>query len=232
MDATLIQQAIAPATKVARTPYCGQRYTEPTPVVDQRMEVAKFRGAITAVEPYFDISLADRDVLNSIFAWVWRRDDINALALDYRKGLWLYGSMGRGKTVTLKALRKYMTTISKAVRKEDYRLGLQWKTASELATIYAAGGQAGLMPYCAHDVNLVIDELGREPNPASNYGTRMNVLQFVLQTRYENRHESVTCVTTNLGVCDIAKHYGDYVADRCLEMFNFIEFSGKSLRGD
>ena len=79
-------------------------------------------------------------------------------------------------------------------------------------------------------VNLVIDEFGREPNPASNYGTKMNVLQFVLQLRYDHRRTSVTHITTNMSIEDIEPNYGDYVADRCKEMFNFIEFSGRSLR--
>ena len=35
---------------------------------------------------------------------------------------------------------------------------------------------------------------------------------------------------TNLGIDKIAPMYGDYIADRFLEMFNFVEFKGKSLR--
>ena len=114
--------------------------------------------------------------------------------------------------------------------REDYRLRSWWKTASELANIYAAEGQPSLIQYTDHDVNLVIDEFGREPNPASNYGTKMNVLQFVLQMRYDHRRTSITHITTNMRLEDIEPRYGDYIADRCKEMFNFIEFSGRSLR--
>ena len=182
------------------------------------------------VEPNFDVAKADKNVLNSIFAWVWRLDKLNTLGLDYNKGLFLYGALGRGKSMTLQALRKYMTTICKEVRQFDYRIGMWWKSASELANIYAAEGQPDLIRYAASDVNLCIDELGREPNPASNYGTKMNVIQFLLQLRYDNRRTSVTHITTNMRVEDIAGAYGDYVADRCLEMFNFIEFNGQSYR--
>ena len=41
---------------------------------------------------------------------------------------------------------------------------------------------------------------------------------------------SVTHITTNLKPEDIAQYYGEYIADRCWEMFNFIEFKGASLR--
>ena len=154
------------------------------------------------------------------------------LGLDYDKGFFLYGPLGRGKSMTLLAMRQYMNSV--AARHEhmrgDYRLKAWWKTASELANIYAAEGQPALIQYTDRDVNLVIDEFGREPNPASNYGTKMNVLQFVLQLRYDHRRTSVTHITTNMSLEDIEPRYGDYVADRCKEMFNFIEFEGDSLR--
>ena len=81
-----------------------------------------------------------------------------------------------------------------------------------------------------HDCCLFVDELGREPNPASSSGTKMNVLQFLMQIRYDNRYSCVTHATTNLPLCEIETVYGKYIADRYLEMFNFIEFKGKSLR--
>ena len=184
------------------------------------------------MEPKFDVEKAARRVLNSIFAWIWKRDDLNALGLDYEKGLFLYGPLGRGKSMTLQAMRQYMNSVANRYdfMREDYRLKAWWKTASELANIYAADGQPALIQYADPYVNLVIDEFGREPNPASYYGTKMNVLQFVLQLRYDHRRTSVTHITTNMTLDDLEPRYGDYVADRCKEMFNFIEFEGDSLR--
>lgn len=181
----------------------------------------------------FNKAKADKDTLNSLFAWVWRNDQHNRLGLAYDKGLWLHGALGRGKTMTLAALRRYIIGLNARrpdVRKADHRLGTFWSTASELANMYAAKGQTALEAYYDKDCCLFIDELGREPNPANNFGTKMNVLQFLLQMRYDNRRTCVTHVTTNLALTDVAAVYGDYVADRCLELFNFIEFKGESLR--
>lgn len=202
---------------------------EPISLTD---EGHRFRDAFVKVEPRFDPAKADRDILNSIFAWVWRCDRMNALGLDYGKGLLLHGPLGRGKSMTLLALRQYMNGVKDRheVRRNDYRMGAWMKSASEIANIFAAEGQPALLPYFAGDVNLVVDELGREPNPANNFGTKMNVLQFLFQMRYDHRRTSVTHATTNLGLEDIATYYGDYVADRFLEMFNFIEFKGSSFR--
>ena len=196
------------------------------------LEAKIYRSCLLKIEPAFDPAKADRDVLNSIFAWIWKCNKMNTLGLDYNKGFFLYGPLGLGKSMTLLAMRQYMNSVwaRHEHMRDDYRIKSWWKTASELANIYAADGQPSLIKYTNQDVNLVIDEFGREPNPASNYGTKMNVLQFVLQLRYDHRRTSVTHITTNMSLEDIEPKYGDYVADRCKEMFNFIEFSGRSLR--
>lgn len=108
--------------------------------------------------------------------------------------------------------------------------GIWLKAASELANIFSVDGQPALIQYTSDDINLIIDELGREPRPAKYFGTELNVIQFVLQLRYDHRRDSVTHITTNLKPEDIAQYYGAYIADRCWEMFNFIEFQGASLR--
>ena len=190
-----------------------------------------FRQCFTEVEPKFDPAKADKRILNTIFAWVWKIDRMNVLNVDFNKGFFFYGTLGRGKTMTLKAMQKYMNSVmNRFDKREDYRLGAWCKTASELANIYATDGQPALIQYAAEDMNLIIDEFGREPIPASNYGTKMNVLQFLLQLRYDHRRASITHITTNMMPDGLEPLYGDYVADRCKEMFNFIEFKGTSLR--
>ena len=154
-------------------------------------------------------------------------DWFNHLGLDYNKGLCLYGPLGVGKSLTLKAMQHYMNSLT-GRGFDDYRLGMYWKSASELANLYATDGQPSLIQYSVD--NLCVDELGREPIPASNYGTKMNVLQFLFQLRYDHRKECVTHITTNLSMDKISTIYGAYIADRFLEMFNFIEFKGNSLR--
>lgn len=207
-----------------------QKSTQRTSVdlkVDLKEEGKYFRAAFLKAEPKFDITRADKNILNSIFAWVWKLDWCNKLGLDYDKGLFLYGSLGLGKTMTLRALQIYMNRL-KAKGFDDNRLGMYRRSASVLANLFAVDGQPALIQYTTD--NLCVDELGREPIPTSSYGTKMNVLQYLFQLRYERRKEYVTHVTTNLTMDKIVPIYGDYIADRFLEMFNFIEFKGDSLR--
>lgn len=201
--------------------------------VDWAKEMAFFRAAFLKVEPRFDPKLADRNILNSLFAWVWKLDDYNMLKLDYNKGFCFYGDIGLGKSMTLQALRQYRNGLVSRheSKREDFRMKGTWlKAASELANIFSVDGQPALIKYTTDEINLIIDELGREPRPAKYFGTELNVIQFVLQLRYDHRRNSFTHITTNLKLEDIAQKYGAYIADRCLEMFNFIEFKGASLR--
>ena len=209
-----------------------QPSTPPTSV-DWAKEMAYFRAAFLKVEPRFDPKLADRNILNSLFAWVWKLDEYNKLKLDYNKGFCFYGDIGLGKSMTLQALRQYRNGLvsRNESKREDFRMKGTWlKAASELANIFSVDGQPALIKYTTDEINLIIDELGREPRPAKYFGTELNVIQFVLQLRYDHRRDSVTHITTNLKLEDIAQKYGAYIADRCLEMFNFIEFKGASLR--
>ena len=201
--------------------------------VDWDKEIAFFLKAFHKVEPRFDPKLTDKDILNSLFAWVWKLDEYNKLKLDYNKGFCFYGDLGLGKSMILQALRQYRNSIvaRHESKKEDFRMkGIWLKAASELANIFSVDGQPALIQYTSDDINLLIDELGREPRPAKYFGTELNVIQFVLQLRYDHRRDSVTHITTNLKPEDIAQYYGAYIADRCWEMFNFIEFQGASLR--
>ena len=201
--------------------------------VDWDKEIAFFLKAFHKVEPRFDPKLTDKDILNSLFAWVWKLDEYNKLKLDYNKGFCFYGDLGLGKSMILQALRQYRNSIvaRHESKKEDFRMkGIWLKAASELANIFSVDGQPALIQYTSDDINLIIDELGREPRPAKYFGTELNVIQFVLQLRYDHRRDSVTHITTNLKPEDIAQYYGEYIADRCWEMFNFIEFQGASLR--
>lgn len=197
-----------------------------------KTEAAYLKAAFMKVEPKFDIEKTDKAILNSLLAWVWRKEWLNILQLDFSKGFCLYGNIGLGKSMTMLAMRQYMNGVVQRhdSKKGDYRLCAWMKSASELANTYAADGQPALIQYAGADVNLVIDEFGREPCPTKYFGTEMNVLQFLLQLRYDHRKTSVTHITTNMQLEDIADRYGAYVADRCLEMFNFIEFKGESYR--
>jgi hypothetical protein len=79
--------------------------------------------------------------------------------------------------------------------------------------------------------NLAIDEGGSEPMDSKHFGTSLNVIQTILQLRYEVKNQFITNMTTNLNPdIEFATVYGEYIADRVKEMFNVIELKGESRR--
>ena len=145
----------------------------------------------------------------------------NGLPARLTKGLLFSGSLGSGKSSLLKAL-KYS---------DDIVLNNGWTvaaTAIKICNSWQVGGFQGLESYISAKV-LLIDELGREPLSVSNFGTPLNVIQYVLQQRYDDRR--VTHVTTNIDDPDkIQQLYGDYIASRFLEMFNVFVWGGDDRR--
>ena len=202
-----------------------------TDKIDLTGEPQKFIEAFRKAEPQFDVDKSDKQLLNSLLAWVWKYDPWNVIHVEYDKGFFFTGPIGVGKSTLLRGLRYYMNSVSdRGLIDGDCRFATWFKSASELANEYASKGMDGITDYTTGDHNLIIDELGREPLPANHFGTKINVLQHILQQRYDHRRERVTHATSNYSFEDIAGLYGDYVADRFREMFNIIPCNGQSLR--
>lgn len=199
--------------------------------VDFGRETKIFKACLdkASTSGVFTIDPDKRDAVNSVFAWIWKQDQWNKLGVDYKKGFFLYGPVGTGKSTFLRGVQKYMNTIKARDFDKDFRIGFYWKSASELANSYAGDGQEKLLQWC-DECNLLIDELGREPRPAKHYGTELNVIQFLLQLRYDRRKENVTHITSNINPQDVMPMYGDYISDRFREMFNIIPWFGESRR--
>ncbi len=147
---------------------------------------------------------------------------------DLRKGLWLDGPIGTGKTTLMRVFRELCL---------DQRRAYRMETSSEIACAFSTSGDldvytANLRGYSHRPLTLCIDELGREPLAASYYGTRFNVLQYVLQQRYTlwQTQGVITHVTTNLSADEVIDRYEDYIFDRCRHMFNIVTVEGRSKR--
>lgn len=199
--------------------------------VDLMAEAKIFKSHLDLVctSGEFVIEPDKRDVINSVFAWIWKYDQWNVCSLDYKKGLFLYGPAGTGKSTFLKGVQKYMNAIKARDFEKDYRIGFFLKSASGLANSYVGHGEDKLIQWC-DDCNLLIDELGREPIPARHYGNELNVIQYILQCRYDRRKENITHITSNITPDKVMPMYGDYISDRFREMFNIIPWFGESKR--
>lgn len=197
-----------------------------TPVIDQKKQVEIFADCCRAICGTFVTDEYNRSLMNELFLYAIGK----SYKLNANKGLWLWGSIGTGKTSIIKILREFDARTKGRNDFGYYKGGFNVISASTVISQFSRLGLDGIDTYCFKKNTCAFDEIGREPNPAKYYGTEMNVMQYVFQMRYDMRYDCLTHVTTNLNPNEIATKYGDYIADRVNEMFNVIEVKGISRR--
>lgn len=172
----------------------------------------------------FVVDDTNKELVNNLFLYFHKLPG----KLDSRKGLWLEGPVGTGKSTLLNVFSAYMRSL---------KVGFKVYICSHVTTLYALDGNLDLFlenrnGLNAGPVDMGFDELGREPNPASYYGTKMNVFEHILHIRYAYWQSKGirTFITTNMDAKQLGEKYGDYIRDRRKEMFNIIPVTGESRR--
>ena len=99
--------------------------------------------------------------MNEIFLYLIGGSNV----LDRSKGLWLYGSVGTGKSCILKIIQMY-DRYSNGKDKTGYYLqgGFPIEAAAFVANQYCKKGIDGILSYDgSNGIALGLDEVGREP---------------------------------------------------------------------
>jgi len=150
---------------------------------------------------------------------------------SFKKGLLIVGSYGNGKTSTMKVLRALF---------EHTPISFKAFTANRIVTRFEETNdnreRHGFMT-TTKTGRAYFDDVKTEKE-ASNYG-KHNLMKDIIEERYNQKLK--TYITCNYVDEDDAENlvdalqefhvkYGPRVYDRIFQMFNIIEFKGKSLR--
>ncbi|WP_159019841.1 hypothetical protein [Algibacter sp. L3A6] len=149
---------------------------------------------------------------------------------SFKKGLLIVGGVGIGKTAYMKIFEKIFSKYP----------GLRFKGyhAKDLVNLYESCAKPSDKSYMMNTFvrqRLFIDDINSE-RIASNYGN-CNVVEEILFSQYEKGNK--TFATTNhtnaendmvKTLIDLGQVYGSRMYDRFFEMFNIIDFTGKSNR--
>jgi len=160
---------------------------------------------------------------------------------SFDKGILIIGTFGNGKTAVMRTFEKIFST-TKGVSFKGY-------SANEVVTMFEKCVDAETKADFNRKMNLgdrYFDDIKTE-RQASNYG-KVNLFKDILENRYNNRIQTTngeTKINRTFGTCnykegfegntevaleEFGEMYGGRVYDRFFEMFNIVEFKGKSFR--
>jgi hypothetical protein len=147
--------------------------------------------------------------------------------LDAKKGLFLYGGTGCGKT-TLMEFFRFNQVLSFAVIPvlpiaADYQ-----KNGSDAILRYKALFPSSdiLKSYGQDFIGVCFDDLGVEVDQ-KHFGNESNVMADILLTRYDRMKSTghnKTHITSNLNSTQLGERYGERVRSRLREMCNVLIF--------
>jgi DNA replication protein DnaC len=134
-------------------------------------------------------------------------------AIDEKKGIFIFGDTGTGKTHSLYALSKGKGVVDNFVTLlcefRDYmQKGLYFEKIKDFT----------------NQEYVFIDDIGAEKT--SDFV--IEFLYILVNKRYENMKRTV--LATNLSIDDFQEKYGDRIASRLAEMCVFVELKGEDKR--
>lgn len=156
--------------------------------------------------------VADRHTLENIKALsVW------LTSAPGKRGIYLGGNCGNGKTTMMAAFEKVCT-----------RRGMRvLRTSAPRMVAWHLDGHSVLdLPY--QEKVICVDDLGTEAAESMVYGNKVSVMADFFEEAYKTG--CFLFVTSNLGAQEIEDRYGERVRDRFREMFHSKKFTNPSYR--
>lgn len=162
----------------------------------------------------------NRAIVGDLFNWCIRNTNGH---LDPRKGLWLYGNIGTGKSTLMKAIIKFAGDYW--LRDSGEHIKPRWSNVPMFCGRYAIDG------FSVFDsIPMGLDELGTEIAPTNHVGNKLNVVAHLINTIYDNNSDIPYIVTTNHTLKEILNLYGARTVDRIGQLFNLVEIKGATKR--
>lgn len=209
----------------------SQLIARPQKELVQAMEYADARRIVWAIcqeksaiiGREFQVDEANRGVIQNMIKYFTLDPECE---WDLRKGLFLFGDVGRGKTYLMSVMQVFA-----AAARIEYRQ-FNWATCIDIVDEVLAQGEVAMQKYFRTEKDICFDDLGQEPAQVQRYGNALGVMERILTKRYSSfvNGKCITHVTTNLVPAEIVTTYGSRLADRAQEMFNFVKLNGTSRR--
>ncbi len=184
------------------------------------------------IQGYFKIT--DLDIKNyaKLYAYFTKnKSTCDKFEIDLKKGLWVYGEVGCGKTVAMKVFQDFCAYNQHLGTR---RFSIYWfkKIIKDYENKETRKYISELYGYDAKK-DICFDEFLKRGN-VKDYGANENLSELIIDERYEVyvNNNFITHITTNCPPSYVSQNklIDDRTLDRCSQMFNIIEGEGGSKR--
>lgn len=179
-------------------------------------------------------SIENENILNyEILYYYFVKNEIKCkeLGMDLKKGLWIYGEVGSGKTIAMKVFQEFCAFTPHL---SNRRFSIYWfqKIKKEYEDKEKRKFISELYGYDAMK-DICFDEFLRKGN-VKDFGVNENLSEMLIDERYERFANDgfKTYITTNIPPLYAQENnmMDERTLDRCSQMFNIIEWKGGTKR--
>ena len=173
-------------------------------------------------DPGFDYNKR-RALYRSLILWAIGHPDSE---LDIDKGLFIFGPVGTGKTLSMQVLQVFLKVVT-----DHENLSFKMYKADEIVDKVMSKGKFEEIKSMAFK-NLFIDDVGQESITINWYGNELCIMEKMIMYAYDAYIQNRTYmhISTNLKPTDFMNLYSPRVYSRIHKMFNLIEVTGDDFR--
>jgi DNA replication protein DnaC len=148
---------------------------------------------------------------------------------DLNKSIGLIGQTGSGKSKTFEIMHEFIGIDDILYIKNGKAAKFNYKiiSAKVIAGEFTKFGYDAIWKF-SNINSLCIDDLGAESDEVKHYGSKVNVIEEIIETRYLNG--LFTHFTSNLKPDNILDMYGNRVYSRIMHSVNIIEYNNCDYR--
>ena len=228
--AKLVDAAIRFDNSVKREAFDPQRW-DANNMMDALITLGK------QVEPRFVVDAANRNCYANLLKWLACDPSFRCVDPTTRKGepgrvkkgLYLFGPTGTGKTLATKLLSMLASLSGVRIQQAGQQYSLAWSDV-QCAALTEQVRRGESIDDVLQARAICFQDLGTEPEEAVYMGNRIQVMRSVIESRGE--WGNITIVTSNIPLesQQLRARYGDRAVSRLMGMCNYLVLGGADRR--